>query len=286
MNNPEKAGEALSPEPEPSDSHGEGHSSGKPGRSLQTILNRLVLFCVGPLLVLAVFLGVIGLLDRQSDRDIAASNLAKNFQLAVDQHLQARISALQMLANSTLVDDSARWEDLYGEARGFLEGFGSHVILADLKMRMLINTRVPFGSVLPSLPPSKGKAAAPVALETGKPAVGDIVLGPIAKEPLVAIAVPSLRGGKVTHLLLTTFETRQFQERIDKVALPEGWSLSLLDGNNEPIARRGPEIPDKEKNDPTPILFSAPSTISSWTVVLEIPKIMHHRPLLPTPKPV
>ena len=95
---------------------------------------------------------------------------------------------------------------------------------------MLFNTRVPFGAPLPTLPRPKGRAAAPAALETGKPAVGDLFVGPIANQPLVAIAVPGLHEGKIDFLVLAIFDARAFQSRLEKVELPRGWSLALLDG--------------------------------------------------------
>lgn len=248
--------------------------------SLHKLLTRLIWLCVGPLILLAVYLAALSVLDKQADRNIEASNLAKNFATAIDQHLQARISALHMLADSPLVDDPARWKDFYQEAQGFYQGFGSHVILADPQMHMLVNTRVPFGSKLPRLPPSKGQAAAPTALKTGKPAVGDIVFGPVAKEPLVAIAVPALRKGEVAFLLLTTFEIRQFQERLEQVALPAGWSLTLLDGNHEPIARRAPLSLNPEKDVDASGRFLTKSALSAWSVVLEVPRRIYREPLI------
>lgn len=248
--------------------------------TLQKLLTRLILFCVCPLILLSIFLAAYNVLSKQDDRDIEASNLAKNFAVAIDQHLQARISALHMLAESSLVDDPAKWKDFYREAQGFRQGFGSHVILADPQLRMLVNTRAPFGAPLPFLPPSKGRAAAPTALKTGKPAVGDIVFGPVAKEPLVAIAVPSLREGKVACLLLTTMETRQFQALIDEVSLPAGWALSLLDGNSSMIAGRVPPDFNAGRDVDASGRFTVKSSTSSWSVVLEIPRPIYRQPLV------
>jgi hypothetical protein len=194
-------------------------------RSLNAYLTRLIWLCVGPLILLAGWLSVDHVRTLRDQDDLQATNLARNFATAIDQHLSARIGALNMLAISPQVDDATRWQDLYREAQGFHQSFGSHVILADLEMRMLFNTRVPFGTVLPALPRPKGNAAAPTALASGKPAVGDTFIGPIATEPLVAIAVPALRDGKVAYLVLSIFETSLFQRRLDQHALPVGWSM-------------------------------------------------------------
>ncbi|HOX99841.1 MAG TPA: cache domain-containing protein, partial [Smithella sp.] len=243
--------------------------------TLQKLLTRLILFCVCPLIFLSIFLAAYNVLSKQDERNIEASSLAKNVAVGIDQHLQARINALQMLAVSPLVDDKSRWKDLYREAQGFQQSFGSHIILADLRMQMLFNTRTPFGSKLPRLPLSRGRAAAPTALETGKPAVGNIVFGPVAKELRVATAVPILRKGKVAYLLLTTMEIRQFQARLDQVSLPSGWALSLLDGNATAIARRVPPGFNAQTDVDKASHFVVKSGLSSWSVVLEIPRSIY-----------
>jgi len=248
--------------------------------SLRSLLARLILLCVGPLVLLAIFLSVKSVADKQAERDIEAANLLKSFAALVDQHLDSRISALQMLAASPMLDDPLRWNDLYKEAQGFHQGFGSHVILADTEMRMLFNTRVPFGDKLPMLPRPKGHAAVTTVLETGKPAVGDVFFGPIAKEPLVAIAVPVKRAGKTAFLFLTIFETRRFQDRLDNIALPPGWSLALLDGKKEAIARHDPPDYNPETDADSSGRFLLRSAISPWSVVLEIPRVIYRKPLI------
>ena len=248
--------------------------------SLHSFLTRLIWLCVLPLVLLAAYLAVHRVQTMQAERDLEAANLAKNVATAIDQNLTARIGALHMLAVSPLADDASRRKDLYQEAQGFRQSFGSHVILADLEMHMLFNTSVPFGTALPMLPRPKGHAAAPTAVETGKPAVGDSFFGPVAREPLVAIAVPAQREGKTAFLLLTIFETRQFQKRLDQVALPAGWSLALLDGKDEVIARRAPPGLNPATDVGPAGRFVVKSALSPWTVMLEIPRDIYRAPLV------
>lgn len=245
---------------------------------LSTFLARLIWLCVLPLALLAAYLAGDSVLKAWAARDLEAANLAKNFATAIDDHLNARIRALRMLGESPLAADTTRWNELYQEAQGFRQSFDCHVVFADAGMRMLFNTRMPFGATLPPLPRPKGHAAAPAALATGKPAVGDLFFGPLAREPMVAIAVPVRREGKATLLLLATFETRQFQRHIEKVALPAGWSLALLDGQGEAIARRARPSPAREID--TTGRFVAKSALSPWSVVLEIPRDVYRAPLL------
>ncbi len=263
-------------------SRGQGAAGDGAGMRLSAYLTRLIWLCLLPLVLLATWLAYDNVQTLQAERDQEASNLAKNFANSIDQFLKSRMRGLNVLTLSPLADDPARWKALYQEAQGFRESFGSHVVFSDVgePMRMLFNTRVPFGTPLPPLPRPKGHSSATTALATGKPAVGDRFFGPIAKEPLVSIAVPALREGKAVYLMVTVFEASLFQQRLDAVALPNGYVMSLLDGKGATIARRGAPGPIPPKDGDAPGRYVAKSELSPWSVVLEIPRDVYRAPLL------
>jgi len=250
-------------------------------RPLAAFLVRLIWLSVLPLVLAAAWLAIDHVQTLQDETRLQATNLAQNFATAIDHHLNARIRALNMLAVSPLADTPQRWSELYVEAQGFRESFGSHVILADTfePMQMLFNTRSPFGAKLPTLPRPQGYAAAPAALATGKPAVGDTFMGPIAKEPLIAIAVPGMRDGHVAHILLTILETKQFQHRLDQESIPQRWALTLKDGLGDIIAQRAPAGFDARRDVDADGRFESASSLSHWKVVLEIPRDALRAPL-------
>ena len=249
--------------------------------TLHTFLARMIWLCVLPFVLASAYLSVRDILDDQHDRDEAAQTQANSFANEIDQDLQARIAGLQLIAEPAVVDDRLQRLKLYQEAQGFRKGYGSHVILADTHMQMLFNTRVPLGAALPLLPvPQKGQAAAPKALATGKPAVSDILFGPVAKLPLVAIAVPVLQGSQVSYLILTTFEARQYAQRIKQLALPAGWRLKLLDSTNETIARGGTPKIDTATGGDDDKRFVAPTGMAPWKVVVTIPQEIYGAPML------
>jgi len=236
---------------------------------------------VGPLGVLAVYLAIDRVLDVQASRDREARGIAATLASDVDQFLNARIGALKMLAKSPLVDDAARWPELYQEAQGFRQSFGGQVILADLGMHMRFNTRVPFGTALPLLPVPKGRAAVPIAIATGRPAVGDAFLGPIANERMVAVAVPVLHdGGTAGAVVLTVFEARQFQALLDSLALPAGWSLAVRDGAGDAIAHRAPPGFNRDTDVDASGRFVVRSAASAWSIELDIPRGIYRAPML------
>jgi PAS domain S-box-containing protein len=237
--------------------------------SLHNFLTRLIVLCIAPLVLLAAYLTFDQVQTLRAARDLEAAQRAKNFATAVDQFLNSRIAALQILVASPLAGETPRWRELYQEAQGFRRSFGSHVILADKDQRVVFHTRMPFDSAPAALAQRGGGSAATAALASGEPAVGDVFVGSLTRETLVAIAVPGLREGKPAFLLLTPLETRLFQQRIEKVALPAGWTLALLDGKGETIART-PAAADRAGEVEARGHFVAHSEVAPWTVVLEI----------------
>ena len=246
-------------------------------------IRRLVVLCMLPLLALSTYLAVHHVRSEQQDLEREAHTVGKSLAAAVDQNLQARMAGLQMLATSPLIDDAKRHGELYQTAQGFRLSFNSHVVLADLDMRMLFNTRAPFGTQLPDLPRPKGHSAVQQALKTNAPAIGDVFAGPVAQQPLVAIALPVQRGGR-THLLVSPFETRQMEALLKAAPLPPGWAVSLRDGSEQLIARRGPALPEQEWQGA--ISYQFHSALGPWNTVLEIPRTVYRDHWLHTAVPL
>ena len=249
-------------------------------RPLSTVLARLVWLSLLPLLLVAGSLTLYHVYSENVTTRAAAGRRLVNYAAQIDTFLEARILALNMLAHSPLADDPKRWAELYAEAQAFHASFGSHVIFADAGRQMLFNTRVPFGTALPKLPDArKGRSAAPIALETGKPAVGDIVQGPVISEALVAIVVPGLRDAQVRHLMLVTTTTRELQRRVDAISMTPGWVFSVRDGAGELVARQAPAGFDPAHDVDDDWRFAVKSRHAPWTFAVEVPQALVRAPL-------
>ena len=228
--------------------------------------------------MLAFVMAFIQVRSVQREIDLAANNLATNSMVAVDQFLNAHIAGLQALAASPLTDNNARWSDLYNQAQGYQQSFGTHVIFADREQQMLFNTRVPLGAALPRLPHIEGHAAIPVVLSTGKPDVGDRFRGPVANQSLVALAVPVIRNKKIDYVFLTTIETGSLQTQLGKMAIPPNWSIALVDSKGETIASSG--AAGRATDNAAVLQFKASSGASPWQTVIQIPKIVYWGPVI------
>ena len=249
--------------------------------TIHTFLIRLIFLCVLPLGLLALILASVHVYTVHLQQDQNAQAQAHQVEMAIDQGLSAHIMALQVLAASSLMDDLSRLEEFYKETQAFREIFSGHVVVADLSSQMLLNTRLPFGATLPKLPVPKEFAAAPYVLETGKPAVADMFLGPIAKEPLVAVVVPVVRHGQTVAILLSIIETRQYQTLLDEFELSPGYFVTLRDSKGSLIAHRTvtlqQDVPGKQGFWRS---FTTRSTVAHWSVVLEVSPWVYLKPLL------
>ncbi|MDM4766466.1 ATP-binding protein [Pelomonas sp. SE-A7] len=246
------------------------------GVSLQAYVTRLIWLCMAPLVLLAGYLAIDRVLQVRFETDQRAARASRVLMADVDQDLQARINGLLMLAQSPLLDRPDARPALYAEALGFRQAFGSHVVVADLESQMVVNTRQPLGAKLPKLPRPTGRSAARTALETGAPGVGDLFIGPVAHEPLVAVAVPVRRQEANTGVVLSTFEAAQFRRALDQLQLPAGWNVRLLDGQGAVIAQR---LGSEESADGG-LRQRQPSRLAGWSMVIEIPTSVYRAPLL------
>jgi PAS domain S-box-containing protein len=245
---------------------------------LRAYLTRLIWISIAPLLLLAAYFAVDDLRDIEKRGAQEANDLARNVAASYDRQIRSRIGALRMLGMSPLIDDPAHRQELYAEAQSFRQAFDSHVVFADTSGQMLFNTRLPLGAPLPKLPDVKGHAAAPTAMATGKLAVGDQFVGPVAGERLLAIALPVIRDERVTYLLIATVEAGLLQNRLDEFVLPADWTVTLRDGKGETIARR-PAAAANVATDPARH-FTAALKEAHWSVAIDLPRDLRNPALL------
>ena len=245
-------------------------------RSLRQVCSALVWWCLLPLVLLAAALMLLNVRLHREAADVAAATLATEAAQTVDDRLRPRTRALLMLAASPMIDQPARWPDLHREAQGFRQAFqGSQLILAEPGGQMLLHSGQAWGTALPRLPRPSGQAAVPRALANGRPAVGDLFIGPLARQALFAIAVPVLRGSRATHVLVCTVQAQRVSEWIAQLPLPEGSRLSVVDSLGAVVARRGPA---DDAGFARAALFEARSSEAPWSVRLEVPRSVQWAP--------
>lgn len=248
-------------------------------RPLSTYLGRVIALSIAPLLVVAVWLTVDRLRTEREHARVAAEQAVMRFIDRAEGYLDARLRALRILADSPLVDEPAGWPDLYDAASRFVDSFGAHVTLVDSERQMLLNTRGPFGAALPRVPEYPGRNAGELAFATAEAVVGDVLVGPLAGEALVGLAVPVLRDGAVRYVMASSVTTAELAAEIEDWALPAGWAVVVRDSVGQRIAGREPVGHDSERDVDPPWRFEGVLGLAPWSVVVEVPRALRHAAL-------
>ncbi len=263
----------ASAEPIPADA-----ATASPEIPLRVVMRRVIWLCMLPLVLLAASLAADNLRNQRQAIELEGRALAKDIAETLDMRLRPRIRALMLLAESRKFDDPASWKDAHETAKDFRAVFGSNVILADAQGRMLFHTDRPFGSALPPLPRPSGTAAVPLAFSTGKPAVGDMFMGPIAGKPLVAVVAPVVREGRAVMVLLAPMEAQRVQAFIDDMQLPDHVRVRVRDSQRAVLAERSPtHESDLDFDDGGH--FDQPITQAPWSVDLAVHEHRQREPL-------
>ncbi|CAD5372654.1 putative Histidine kinase [Rubrivivax sp. A210] len=262
------------------------------GLAMRVYLRRLIWVGMLPLVVLAVGMGAVGVAHIRQAEDEAAMRLARQVADAVEQTLRGRIDTLSVLAASPLLEGDVRLAEFHRVAQGFEYTHGSALILGDAAGRMLLHSGQPWGKALPPLPRVSGRAALPLALASGQPAVGDSFMGPVAKLRLVAVAVPlppaaqpGGPGAPTTRALLTVVPALRLQAQFDGLRLEEGWTLTLRDGQRQVLARRpavaaSAAAAGSAVSGPSGAHFVNALSLVPWTVEVDVAAASRQAPLL------
>lgn len=247
---------------------------------LQSFLRRLVWVCMTPLLGLGLVSLAIHVRETRQAVEHALDDAARQLQQALDAQLELRLLTLAALAQSPLLDGPEFGPRAYAELLAYRQGLHTQVLLADAGGQMLLNTRLPYGQPLPRLPVPRGRSAVEEAWRSGRPAVGDALMGPVAGVRLVPLVAPVQRAGRPPLTLVATVEVGWFQDFLDEHLLPEGVGAALLDGTGAALARRG-QVAEADAGDPgTGARVVLSSRQAPYTLVLEMDSRAYHLPML------
>ena len=106
------------------------------------------------------------------------------------------------------------------------------VIGADLQQRL--HTERPFGTPLPM---TGAPEAVRRAVETGRPAVSDLLTGAVLRSPVVAVMVPVMRGGRVDAVLSAPVDPGRLSALLASQGLRGGAFATLIDAKDVVVAR-------------------------------------------------
>ncbi len=214
-----------------------------------------------------------------------ARRSAERIAADLDQTLNGYIAVLESLATTPALgeDDFAT---VYRQAQAALGSRGLYAFLRDPSGQQLFNTRVPYGTSLPRSQGFDDQVA-----KTNRPYISDVVIGDVAKRPVMAVSVPVLRNGKLRYILSLSLEPALMKELLDRQKMPPEWRATITDRKGVVIARTrlhnefvGKPLSEASRSDRAEEQSegtdlegrsvkwgTAPSAVSDWKVYVSVP---------------
>ena len=265
-----------------------------PAIGMRTRLLTLAALCVMGGLALAGGLALNRAWLEQRSVEDGALTVARAIVSAADREIAASIARMEALATSPAL----RAEDLkafYGQLAATPLPDGTWFVLWD-RERQLLNTLRPIGASLPRLAEFNAGSQAAIrgAFATRQTMVSPVVWGVAAKTYVIAVTVPVVADGEVTHLIDTVLSDRRFASVIEEHPLQPGWRGTLIDKFRATIAHAhmterpaGPGVPEAwtgrlrspeahgtffgDRDGASVLVAFARSPMSDWTAVIEVP---------------
>jgi PAS domain S-box-containing protein len=202
--------------------------------SLAFWLRWLAVACILPTFVVATALISMSYIREQAATAENSIVTARALMQTVDRELVRAQATLQTLATSPslIAGDLA---DFHAQAKKVLEAVEfKSIVLSSLSGQQLLNSSRPFGV---SLPQRSENAAMRRAIETGKPAISDLFLGSVSREPLVNVNVLVTDNGDPLYVLDATITPKNFEAIFRGQNPPPSWNLTLVDSSGTVVAR-------------------------------------------------
>lgn len=224
-----------------------------PGARSVSLHLRLALLVAGtilPVLLLAGFIVYSGYARTHDEAADRVLQTAKSGMAAVDRELQNQLSALQVLALEPELAEGD-FEEFRDDAERFLQVRSGYVVaIMDAKGHHVFNTRRR-GPLVPWV----NLDAYNEVMRTKKPAVSNIYVGGVTSEPTFTVNTPVMHGDEVAYVVGYSPPREIYFEILRRLALPEGWVVSLYDASAHHIARL-PRLPGNEITSATDYLKS------------------------------
>jgi signal transduction histidine kinase/ActR/RegA family two-component response regulator len=198
-----------------------------------------IALCVLAILVPVILFSWVAMSELQnSAREDAIRGLkevAHSTALIVDRELYSAEIALKVLRSSAYLanNDYARF---HAQAKTLNVDNSRWVTLLTESGQQLVNTLVPYGTLLPPLTPARAKDVKK-QLSEGKTVVSDLVPGTLDGTLRTEITVPVETRDGNRYLLSVVFSTDHFRSAITDNRTPKDWVVAIVDSNGKFIAR-------------------------------------------------
>jgi two-component sensor histidine kinase/PAS domain-containing protein len=175
--------------------------------------------------------------DRQA-MDQRVQEIVRAMTLSLDREIEKTEVALRILASSPHIR-SGDFAAFYRQAQEASLAEPAWIALFETNGRVLLNTRLPYGTVLPES----------IRLDTirriqqaRRAELSELSVRPATGQALATLDVPVVIGDAVPYVLSTTIGPEVFQKLLQDQRIANGWNGAVLDQSGKIVARsRAPE---------------------------------------------
>lgn len=185
----------------------------------------------------------------------------------IDQEFETREKMLRLLAGSPALH-AGDLAAFHRRASRIARGTEEWIVLVDLTGQQLINTRVDLGTPLPVTELYPGVMD---AWKNDRAFVSDLVVGTVARSPVVAISVPVQINGVLRYGLAMVMTPKAFIGGIDLSQISPHYVMSVLDRTGTIVARNpsGETFVGKKATPDIVRIFSTGKPTVAQSVTLE-----------------
>jgi PAS domain S-box-containing protein len=153
-------------------------------------------------------------------------DVARALMQAIDRELASAQAAMKALATSPNLD-RPDLRAFYAQATDVLHSRpGNVLLLLDDNLRQVVNTHMPFGATLPM---HGNPALLQRVIDSGRPAVSDLYVGPTVQRLLTSVDVPVRRGGRVVYVLSMQYFGERLGEILERQQVPAHATATIYD---------------------------------------------------------
>jgi PAS domain S-box-containing protein len=187
-----------------------------------------------PAAAAAVALFVHSYLRERAGVERTTLDVSRALMQVIDRELASAEGAMQALATSPNLDQGDL-RAFYGQATEVLHYRpGNILLLSDSRRRQVVNTHLPFGVPLPL---HGAPAQLQRVIQTARPSVSDLYVGPTVQRLLTSVDVPVLRNGRVVYVLSMQYFGERLGEILERQNIPPEAIATIYDSDARIIWR-------------------------------------------------
>jgi PAS domain S-box-containing protein len=187
-----------------------------------------------PAAIAVVTLSVHAYQRERAGVERANLDVARALMQAIDRELASARAAMQALATSPNLD-RPDLRAFYAQATQVLYYRpGNILLLLDDDLHQVVNTHMPFGAALPR---HGNPVGVQQVIDSARPLVSDLYVGPTVGRLLTSVDVPVLRHGRVTYVLSMQYFGERLGAILDSQRIPAQAGATIYDSGGRIIWR-------------------------------------------------